>query len=728
MRSTASSTSRTTRGALTGTVDIDRVPQGMSASKGVFNLFKADGKAASAPKGLFKYFRSAAADTGGPQALRLRGRLRARGQALLSRRPQGRAPGRRFGRTPPRSTRACTKAPTRLARSIGAGVLTLGVDDLAALLEHRGGPQRQLRSRAAGGHDALRPPVPRRALGQLRPATFPGCPEGGAGDGFRRNRHRQRLRRRGQRLPAGRGRLPRAGARARPALGCKDLPAQGRRSVVVEQRGSRALERLARPARLPAHGGGPGRRRRRRLAHLRQHLGGAGQVGVRQRLAARDHLGGAGAALRDGRARDERAAGAGQPMAEEMQLMREGAEAIGAGAASRSSSSRSPSIRNGTIRRPSAFDVRHSKRFTNAQGVEQGTCVHLGNCDIGCEVDARNTLDRNYLALAERKGADVRPLHLVTNIEPAGGGYKVSYDRLERGRRIAGIGAGAPRGRLPPDRWPRPSCCCAAATSSGTLPNVSGRLGYNWSSNGDFLTPAFYPSREVQPTQGPTITSAINFLDGSQGGKVVLDPGRRLAQPGRQLDRDGQGGRRARAGFPAVHASRLCASWARWRMSCRGSRRASTPPTAGSACAGAGGCSASTSSISTGTVKESAPGDRGDRRHAQEAFEGDRGAPRWCRRPGRIDKFLITRIRWAAATWARRAKNGVVDHKGEVFGYRNLFVIDGAIVPEALGVNPSRSIAALAERAVGTDRARGSLAGSTQREQGEECTNGCPAP
>ena len=54
---------------------------------------------------------------------------------------------------------------------------------------------------------------------------------------------------------------------------------------------------------------------------------------------------------------------------------------------------------------------------------------------------------------------------------------------------------------------------------SGSLPNVSGRLGYNWSSNGDFLTPALYPTREVQPTQGPTITSAINFLDGSQGGK-----------------------------------------------------------------------------------------------------------------------------------------------------------------------------------------------------------------
>jgi len=40
---------------------------------------------------------------------------------------------------------------------------------------------------------------------------------------------------------------------------------------------------------------------------------------------------------------------------------------------------------------------------------------------------------------------------------------------------------------------------------------------------------------------------------------------------------------------------------------------------------------------------------------------------------------------------------GVVDFKGEVFGYPNLFVADGSVVPANLGVNPSLTITALAE-------------------------------
>ena len=44
--------------------------------------------------------------------------------------------------------------------------------------------------------------------------------------------------------------------------------------------------------------------------------------------------------------------------------------------------------------------------------------------------------------------------------------------------------------------------------------------------------------------------------------------------------------------------------------------------------------------------------------------------------------------------------NGVVDETGEVFGYHNLRVLDGSIIPGNLGVNPSLTITALSEYAM----------------------------
>jgi cholesterol oxidase len=46
------------------------------------------------------------------------------------------------------------------------------------------------------------------------------------------------------------------------------------------------------------------------------------------------------------------------------------------------------------------------------------------------------------------------------------------------------------------------------------------------------------------------------------------------------------------------------------------------------------------------------------------------------------------------------AGNGVTDAGGEVFGYPGLYVLDGGALPAATGVNPSHTIAAVAERNV----------------------------
>ena len=61
-------------------------------------------------------------------------------------------------------------------------------------------------------------------------------------------------------------------------------------------------------------------------------------------------------------------------------------------------------------------------------------------------------------------------------------------------------------------------------------------------------------------------------------------------------------------------------------------------------------------------------------------------------------KNLVTPHPLGGCNMGTTSANGVANHLGEVFGHERLYVADGAIVPEAVGLNPSRTIAALAER------------------------------
>ncbi len=63
--------------------------------------------------------------------------------------------------------------------------------------------------------------------------------------------------------------------------------------------------------------------------------------------------------------------------------------------------------------------------------------------------------------------------------------------------------------------------------------------------------------------------------------------------------------------------------------------------------------------------------------------------------------YLVTPHPLGGCNMGNTQSNGVVDHTGKVFGYDNLYVADAAIIPTPLGVNPSRTIGALAERIAG---------------------------
>lgn len=69
--------------------------------------------------------------------------------------------------------------------------------------------------------------------------------------------------------------------------------------------------------------------------------------------------------------------------------------------------------------------IEHADPFFNGQGPARTGCTQCGACLTGCAHDAKNSLDFNYLHLAVGLGAEILPLHKVNLIEPVPGGYRV---------------------------------------------------------------------------------------------------------------------------------------------------------------------------------------------------------------------------------------------------------------------------------------------------------------
>ncbi len=383
-----------------------------------------------------------------------------------------------------------------------------------------------------------------------------------------------------------------------------------------------------------------------------------------------------------------------------MQLMQQGAQAIGAGDRFKKLELAVSFDPQWNYDLPNCHDASQSKPFKNAQGFAQGTCVHLGNCDIGCDVDARNTLDRNYIPWAEKHGAEVRELHLVTNIEPIDSGYRVHFDQLANEQRTPGtetarivIVAASSLGST--------ELLLRCRDLTGTLPNVSAFLGRDWSSNGDFLTPAFYSDREVLPSTGPTITCAIDFLDRSQSGQSfwIEDGG----FP--NLIRDYVNGLKSGANSGGLWARMIIEAFGHMLRDDDGQAFHNVMPWFAQGVDAANGVLSLERNPITGKsslsmdweIEQSKPLVEtiiAMHKKLSAATNGNPVVPpTWT-----LLNFLVTPHPLGGCCMGSSAENGVVNHAGEVFGYKNLYVADAAIIPEALGVNPSRTIGALAER------------------------------
>jgi cholesterol oxidase len=342
---------------------------------------------------------------------------------------------------------------------------------------------------------------------------------------------------------------------------------------------------------------------------------------------------------------------------------------------------------------PDPHNLSHSKPFTNAQGQQQGTCVHLGNCDIGCEAKARNTLDLNYIPLAEKHGADVRPLHLVEKIETTADGYRVSFYVIDPDAHTRTAGSLTARlVIIAAGSMGSTELLLKCRDLYGSLPLINQNLGKGWSSNGDFLTPSWHPFRSINPTRGPTITAAIDLLNGTIGGHDIFIEDGGLPDVARMaLDHFANDTPEADARTRALVES--------VRLLTRLNALNGIMPWFAQARDAADGVISwkNGAMFLDWNIAASQPTmDAVVHTHTDLAIRAA-GVPlvplTWTALHDLITPHPLGGARMGASN-----AFGVVNHMGEVFGYRNLFVTDGAIVPKAIGLNPSRTIAALAER------------------------------
>ncbi|MDJ0663761.1 MAG: GMC family oxidoreductase [Acidimicrobiia bacterium] len=340
--------------------------------------------------------------------------------------------------------------------------------------------------------------------------------------------------------------------------------------------------------------------------------------------------------------------------------------------------------------------------YFGGAGPERTGCVTCGGCMVGCRFDAKNSLDRNYLYLAERAGASVHPDTEVVDVVPQrDGGYEVVTERP---------GAWIRKRR----RTFRADHVVFSAGALGTtrllldlrelsLPNLSNKVGWSVRTNSEALlgatakrigddystgvaiTSSIQPEPEthMEPVRYPPGSNAMGLL-----ATVLVDGGGRIP---RQLRFLGQVVR-----HPITFARSL--SVRRWsertvillvmqsldnsmrltlRRSWLGKRLRSHQD------------DENPNPTYIPIANEAA-------RVAAEAIDG---VPSSAVNEVLLDVPTTAHI-IGGTPMAQTSTDGAIDAYHRVHGHAGLHVADGSAVPANLGVNPALTITAMTERAM----------------------------
>lgn len=275
--------------------------------------------------------------------------------------------------------------------------------------------------------------------------------------------------------------------------------------------------------------------------------------------------------------------------------------------------------------------------------IDHTRCVRCSSCVLGCTHAAKTTLDLTYLPAARAAGAEIWPLCEVVHIGRADRGYQVqAIDHRTRTRvTVRGDRLIMAAGTMNTTRL-----LFQARDRWRTLPDISAQLGARFSGNADY--PVLVGARRDPGASSGVLVNSAAHTDGAYyiDADLPFLPGGLDLLVGMSDDNSPARLYPVRGGLSTDAGRHLSASVYR-------------------------------------------------RMDAEMTAARAAGGPRVLGAPHR----LVSAHPLGGAPIADSASGGVLAHTGEVFGEPRLYVTDGAAIPRALGVPPSLTIAALAERA-----------------------------
>lgn len=345
--------------------------------------------------------------------------------------------------------------------------------------------------------------------------------------------------------------------------------------------------------------------------------------------------------------------------------------------------------------------------YFGGEGPARTACIYCGACMTGCRHGAKNTLDKNYLYLAERRGVRIQPNTEVTAVRPdPGSGYRVeATETLGWVRRKQHV-------------WTADQVVFAGGVLGTTdlllrmkddangLPNLSDQLGHHIRTNSESLLGVVTTKDDVDYSEGIAITSILHTDANSHVEPVRYGKGSSFFRlltlphtPGSTFFARFTGLMRAFIRQPLRWLKTLAVwDYARRSFIVLYMRTAEGTLTFRSRRRPWRFFRRSLASELSGGI-------------APRAFipEATELAERIAEKVDGVTMSMATEAALGTPTTAHilggccmgtSAEDGVIDACHRVFGYDGLYVIDGSAVSANPGVNPSLTITALAERAM----------------------------